>query len=216
VLGRDAGGPDLTARDLIDAWETTLDESALPVVLPVGRARARIALAAPVPASMALERELADILLTEMVAAWRVREGLAGRLPDGWRLTDIHDVWLGAPALAGQVAAADYRIDLDEADAAIVAAAARALLAADRLPRERLKGGATVTYDLRPLVMDVRIAEPGPPLLLHARTRFHPALGTGRPDEVVAALGAVAGRSFDVRSIVRERLILADELDRDL
>ncbi len=216
ILARDAAPRGLTGRDLTDAWEETLDASGLPLVRPVGRARARIALGAPVPASMALEREFADIFLTEMVAGWQVRDALVGRLPDGWRLIDLHDVWLGAPALAGQVAAADYRIDLGDADAAAVTGAARALLAADRLPRERLKGGETVTYDLRPLVVDVVVADPGPPLVARTRTLFHPALGTGRPDEVVAALGDPAGRPFDARSIVRERLILAEELAETL
>jgi hypothetical protein len=59
----------------------------------------------------------------------------------------------------------------------------------------------------------MRVGDPGPPLLLHARTRFHPELGTGRPEEVVAALGSAAGQTFELRSIVRERLILAEELD---
>jgi hypothetical protein len=215
VLARDAAAPGLTGRDLVEAWDVTLDASGLPLVRPVGRVRARIALGAPVPASMALEREVADILLTEMVAAWDVREALAGRLPDGWRLIDLHDVWLGAPALAGQVAAADYRIDLDEVDADVVTRAAQSLMEADRLPRERLKGGTAVSYDLRPLVVDVVVADQGPPLVIQARTLFHPALGTGRPEEIVGALGELAGRPFDVRSIVRERLILVDELDLD-
>lgn len=84
--------------------------------------------------------------------------------------------------------------------------------AAERLPRERVKGGATVRYDLRPLLLDVSVGDPGPPLLVRARTRFHPVLGTGRPEEVVAALGDQAHVSLVTRSVVRERLILADEL----
>ena len=65
-------------------------------------------------------------------------------------------------------------------------AAADDLLRADRLPRERSKGGGTVRYDLRPLLDDITV-EPGPPPIIRARTRFHPELGTGRPEEVVAA-----------------------------
>ena len=57
--------------------------------------------------------------------------------------------------------------------------------------------------------------EPGPPVVLRARTRFDPVLGTGRPEEVVAALGDAVGAPLVVASIVRERLILADELDPD-
>ena len=45
-----------------------------------------------------------------------VRDRIGAGLPEGWRLVDVYDVWLGAPALAGQVAAADYRITLGAAD----------------------------------------------------------------------------------------------------
>jgi Uncharacterized protein conserved in bacteria (DUF2344) len=162
---------------------------------------------------MAAERELVDLVLTDLVPAWFVRECLHEHLPSGWRLIDLHDVWLGAPPLAGQVAAADYRIDLGTVDRSVVVAAAEALLAATELPRERARGPATVQYDLRPLLIDVRVTPPGPPLLVHTRTRFHPELGRGRPEEVVAALGMVAGQTFELRSIVRERLILAEEID---
>ena len=149
-------------------------------VRPAGRARARVAFGAPLSAGLVAEAELADIVLTEFEPTWRVREALADRLPDGWRLVDLYDVWLGAPALAGQVVAADYRIDVSGADAADVARAAAALLAAGRLPRERQKGTTTVTYDLRPLVVDVEVVAAGPPAVIRARTRFHPELGTGQ------------------------------------
>jgi len=159
-----------------------------------------------------LERELADIVLTEFVPTWRVREGLAEHLPAGWRLVDVHDVWLGSPALAGQVVAADYRIELDGADGEAVAAAAKGLLDATDLPRERLKGGSTVRYDLRPLLADVGLVSVGPPAVLRVQTRFDPVLGTGRPDEVVAALADAVGSPLVIASLVRERVILGDEV----
>jgi radical SAM-linked protein len=215
VLARDAGAPGLAGRELIDAWEAALESSGLPGCHPVGRTRARVAFGAPLPVGIALEHELADIVLTESLPRWQVREALGDRLPEGWRLLDVHDVWLGAPALAGQVAAADYRIDVGVADARAVAAAAEALLAARRLPRERVKGGTVVRYDLRPLLVDVAVIDAGPPVVVRTRTRFDPVLGTGRPEEVVAALGAEAGATLEVRSLVRERLILADRSEVD-
>jgi hypothetical protein len=185
----------------------------LPLFRPAGRVRPRIAFGAPIPASLEVERELADIFLTEFVPIWQVREGLTAHLPDGWRLVDLHDVWLGGPALAGQVAAADYRIGMTGGDGAVLASAAVALLAATELPRERLKGASTVRYDLRPLLADVRVIDDGPPPVLRTRTRFDPVLGTGRPEEVVAALGDAVGSPLVVTSLVRERLILAEEQD---
>lgn len=214
VLARSAGAPELAGRESADVWEAALEASALPLFRPVGRLRPRIAFGAPIPATLEVERELADILLTEFVPTWRVRECLADHLPEGWQLVDLHDVWLGSPALAGQVAAADYRIGVTDADGPALAVAAAGLLTATELPRERQKGGSTVRYDLRPLLADVRVVEPGPSVMLRARTRFHPVLGTGRPEEVVAALGDAVGTTLVVTSLVRERLILADETDQ--
>jgi hypothetical protein len=162
---------------------------------------------------MAANGELIDVVLVERWPAWRVRESLEGRLPDGWRLVDLIDVWLAGPPLAGRVAAADYRVELHgHPDPAALAGAAERLLASDRILRDRAKGAGTVTYDLRPLLIDVRV-EPGPPTIVTTRTRFHPELGTGRPEEVVAALGEVAGGPIEPSRIVRERLVLIDDLD---
>lgn len=173
-----------------------------------------MAFGAPIPARLAVERELADIVLTQVLPIWQVREGLEGRSPDGWRLVDLHEVWLAGPALARQVVAADYRIELGDADPEALAAAATALLAAEALPRERAKGASTVGYDLRPLLIDIAVATPGPPLTVRTRTRFHPVLGTGRPEEVMAALSDVVETPLVVGSVVRERLILLEDLDR--
>jgi Uncharacterized protein conserved in bacteria (DUF2344) len=211
VLARSAGAAMPAGRELSEAWDTALQATGLPAHWPAGKARAHVAFGAPVPASIALECELADLVLTELVPRWRVRETLVPVVPEGWRLVDLHDVWLGEPPLAGQVAAADYRIELEGADAETIASAAADLLAADRLIRERTKGAETVQYDLRPLLVDVAVISAGPPVV-RARTRFHATLGTGRPEEVVAALGEAAGRALDVGAIVRERVILAREL----
>jgi uncharacterized protein DUF2344 len=213
VLARNASTDARAGRELAEAWDAAIDRSGLPVHRAPGKLRARVLFGAPVPAAMALRRELADILLTSFVPRWEVREALEPVLPRGWRLVDLYDVWLGEPPLAGQVAAADYRIELADGDPATVAAAAARLLAAGALPRERAKGGETVRYDLRPLVADLAVADPGPPIVLHARTRFDPALGTGRPEEVMAALGNEAGIGLVVDSIVREQVLLANELD---
>ena len=65
-----------------------------------------------------------------------------------------------------------------------------------------------MTYDLRPLLADLAVADPGPPVVVRVRTRFDPVLGNGRPEEVVAALGEAAGATVAVHSIVRERLLM--------
>jgi hypothetical protein len=161
---------------------------------------------------MTAERELSDVVLVDRWPVWRVREALIPHLPEGWRLIDVVDVWLGGPPLAGRVAAADYRIELGEVeDVVALQRAASELNDARRIPRQRLKGGVTVDYDLRPLLVEVAV-DPGPPPIVRTRTRFEPELGTGRPEEVVGALADRLGAPLATRSIVRERLLLDEDV----
>jgi radical SAM-linked protein len=218
VLARTADAPSMTQHEVADAWLVALESSELPLHHAMTGARPKLAFGAPLPVGMAGEAELLDLVLTERWPVWRVRATLEACLPAGWRLVDLHDVWLAGPALAGRVAAADYRIAVaGVSDAARLRAAAEALLARPEVPRERAKGTGTVLYDLRPLLLDVRVVGGGgtDEVALRVRTRIHPELGSGRPDEVVAALAEALGEPLLVRSIARERLVLIDELDRD-
>jgi radical SAM-linked protein len=211
---RAADAPALPQRETFVAWDTAVAESGLPVVVgDPAKPKPRIVFGAPLTVGMASEGELLEIVLLERLPAWQVREALAPRIPPGWTLLDLADVWLGGPALAGRVAVAEYRITLaGAADGAAVDTAAHALLAARSLPRERAKGDAMVAYDLRPLLADIQVTDPGPPVTIRVRTRFHAELGTGRPEEVVAALAAAAGTPLTIDTIVRAGLLLAEDV----
>lgn len=212
-MARDAEAAPTTQREIAEAWTEAIEAAGLPLARTEGeRPRPRISFGAPLPVGMAAEGELIDIVLLERWPRWRVRDALGGRTPAGWRVVDLIDVWLAGPALAGRVAAADYRIEIGTPVAAAgLARAAAELLATDHLPRERAKGGGTTIYDLRPLLIGLTV-EPGTPVVVRARTRFHPELGTGRPEEVLAALGDRMGTPLEARSITRERLLLIEDL----
>lgn len=218
VVARDADAPARTQRELADDWEAAMLEAGLPVARTGdARSRSRISFGAPLPVGMAAEADLIDVVLTERWPAWRLREALMPVLPVGWRLVDAHDVWLAGPALAGRVAAADHRVVLAGTDGALVEGqriqgAADELLAARSIIRERPRGGASASYDLRPLLVDLAVVDAGPPPVLDVRTRLHPELGAGRPEEVVAALADHLGVALAVESMVRTRLLLADDL----
>ena len=123
----------IPGRDYIELWEAAMAASGLPLAT-TDAGRFRFTLGAPLPARTAGRAELADLWLTERVAAWRVREGLGSVLPTGHELISVEDVWLGAPALVGRVAAADYCLTLrGGVDRAAIDMAARRLLAANQL-----------------------------------------------------------------------------------
>jgi hypothetical protein len=214
----------LVGRDYAATWDEALARSGLPVARTAA-GRLRFSLGAPLPASASGEAELAELWLTARLPGWRLRDALTPVLPAGHRITDLEDVWVGAPALSGRVAAADYRVTLaDGPDTRAVAAACRRVLDAASLPRARAKGGAMKSYDLRPLLISIHssggagTAKPGEEdpkhVVIGLRTRIHPELGSGRPEEVLAALADEAGVPIEAVQMVRERLVFAEELDR--
>jgi radical SAM-linked protein len=225
VFRRSADAPEGTHREVVDPWLARLTASGLPLTHGGGRPRPPLSFAAPMPLGVPVERDLADLILAERLPVHYVRARVESTLPDGIAIVDMHDVWLGVPPLAASVAAADYRVTFDAADGLRPALdrAAVDLLRASSLPRERTRGASLVSYDLRPLLADIRVGNPpldldeaaveAPRVTIHVRTLFHPERGTGRPEEVVAALGERISRQLEPEAIVRERLILADELD---
>jgi radical SAM-linked protein len=210
------GESSAVGREYLALWEHALEVCGLQVVTGPG-GRPKVSLAAALPVGTSALADQLDVWLAERVPAWRLREALTPLLPAGHRLVSLEDTWLGAPPLAGRIAAADYLVDLNAASgAADIAAAAARLLAASHLPRERTKGGGRKMYDLRPLILDLGVVDDGPPVRLRLRARIHPELGTGRPDEVVAALEEELGVSLAPVSVIRERLLLDGDLEGEL
>ncbi|MFI5078820.1 MAG: TIGR03936 family radical SAM-associated protein [Vicinamibacteria bacterium] len=204
---------DTTQRDVEAMWVAAIGETSLPVTRG-DDGRPKVAFGAPLPVGIAADGEYLDLILTERWPVWRVRDALEPVLPDGWTLRDLVDVWLGAPTLAAAVAGADYRITLGgTAGATAIATAAASMLTEATLPRTRAKGTGTVAYDLRPLLVRLAVVDAGPSTVVMARTRFHQTLGSGRPDEVVAALAERVDGTLDVATVVRERLLLTTEVD---
>jgi len=217
TFARDPVPPDQVGRAVLDAWQAALIGSGLPMagLDEGGGGRARIAFASALPAAASGEAELADLWLLERRPVWAVREGLADRLPAGHRWISAEDIWLGEPALAGRVSAADWRIELRApgTDRARIADAAGQLIAARSLPRIRRKGTTEKRYDLRLLVEDIAVDDTSAaaPAVLRVRTRLHPELGAGRPEEVVAALAESLGAAIEIAALARVRLVLGDE-----
>jgi radical SAM-linked protein len=194
-------------------WPGILAATGLPLGAdPPGRGR--VVPAAPLPLGIAGEREIVDVFLAERVQVAEVRAAVERALPPGWRLAGLHDVWTGAPAAPAAVVAAEYRVVVAGVARWELEGAALALLAAAALPRERRREKAASVYDLRPLLIDLRVRPGGADGLVLAMRLRHGPEAVGRPEEVVAALREPpAGLSIApvVRAIVRERFVLADD-----
>lgn len=193
--------------DLIRVFERAMRRARLPLAYTQGfNARPRISMASPLPVGMAGERELADFYLTEQVAAEEFRFRLASQLPPGLAILAVEEVPRQRPSLASLVRAVRYRAELP-AHYSLAEAQRRidALLGQTALPRtRRAKKGRLTDYDLRPLIQELTV-EPGADGPVVRMTLAALPGATGRPEEVLDALGYPPARA----SIVREEIILA-------
>ncbi|HEX8939958.1 MAG TPA: TIGR03936 family radical SAM-associated protein [Candidatus Limnocylindrales bacterium] len=190
----------LAHLDAVKLWERAFRRGRVPIAATEGfNPRPRLVFAAPLPLGMLGEHELADLVLSERLTLPDLRGRLRRDLPLGYELVELHDDWLGAPSLASQLVAADYRLLVAGASRAELRAAAEALLDADRIDRERRREAKAVAYDLRPLVLELDVLEPtgdgsalpgvdAPPVVVRTRLRHRQDEGIGRAEEVVAAL----------------------------
>jgi radical SAM-linked protein len=206
VFARDDDARFLSHLDTIHLWERAFRRGDIPVAMSEGFSpRPRLVFAAPLPLGMLAEHELADLYLAERLTRPDLRTRLAEGMPRGYRLVDMRDEWVGGPAVATQLVAADYRMTLlGVAEEQLGGAVAR-LIAASTLRREKHREKKVTAYDLRPLLIELQVrppdaaadaTEPGDAGLaagLWMRLRHAQDGGSGRADEVVAAVAEELG-----------------------
>ena len=167
--------------DLFRTWERVLRRAGLPLLYSQGfNPRPRMAIALPLPVGVTGEGEHLDLRLTTPMPPLEVIHRLHPQLPAGLRIQGVEEVDLQGPSLQSQLQSAEYIVRL-QAEPGDLAQHVQDLLAAERCPRER-RGRP---YDLRPLILSLSVeANRGVTMDLRAGDR-----GTGRPDEVLLALG---------------------------
>lgn len=191
--------------DLHTAWERTFRRAQLPLAYSQGHnPQPKIQLAAALPLGFTSECELADAMMESPQDLLEARSALAQAAPPGLVILDVAEAPERSPALQTFVRSATFRVTLaspfspDEIDQRIAA-----VLSQPEIRRVR-RGKA---YDLRPLIEALRrysSDELGHTLLMQLAAREG---ATGRPEEVVEALGG----SSQEASYHRLKLILADE-----
>jgi radical SAM-linked protein len=212
---RGAPALELGPPEIARAWEGALAEAGVPVVMTAAaKPRPRLTFAAALPPGRVAEHELADFVLAERWTLPRLRSALAGVVPDGFAVVDLFDVWLGAPSVTAALNAISHRATVSGANLAELEGAVQALLESPRLERTRVKGGERrMSYDLRPLVLALQASAARPDTLIVRMTLRTSSDGpSGRPDELILALGEVLGRPLELGDLVRERLWTSDEV----
>jgi radical SAM-linked protein len=193
--------------DLHRLWERAARRAALPLAYSQGfHPQPKINMAAALPLGFSSRCEVLDMKLEHDIPLDDLPARLNATLPGGLQVSGVEEVDERAPALQTQVASAEYEVTL--AEPVELQEKIQAALASQTIPRER-RGK---TYDLRPLIEDLKILESGglPSGQEHTHAvqtvfmRLAAREGaTGRPEEVLDVLGI----PFEETRIERTRLI---------
>ena len=178
--------------DLVRTWERALRRAGVPLAYSQGfNPQARVQFASALPVGASGEQELFDALMVEPVAPDAFLAAVRPQLPAGLILVRAREVPLKGRSLQALLRASRWQVDLEaDATGADIDARIERLQAAARVPASRQRKGREITYDLRPLILDLT-REPSPRegwLRLNMTLRSEPS-ATGRPDAVLSALG---------------------------
>ncbi len=194
--------------DVARFWERALRRADLPILYTQGfNPQPRIQFASALPVGFTGRAEVMDVWFSPPQDPEEVKRRLQAQCPPGFEVLDVVEVPLDAPSLPSQVEEAEYEVALEKA---FLPPDWREqldrFLAAREVWREKQRKKKRVRYNLRPLILDLKITgEDDEWVYVYMRVRSAPA-ATGRPDEVLAALGWE-----DVpRRIERTRLIFAE------
>jgi radical SAM-linked protein len=191
--------------DLHKTWERTFRRAALPLAYGQGfNPHPRLQLACALPLGFTSACELLDVWLNADDISFEViRADLERAIPPGLVVHAVAIVDLQAPALQTQVRSVTYKVILLEPVHDLETRLA-GLLAVESLPRQR-RGKL---YDLRPLIEELRILPPDQDAYAVLSMQLVAQEGrTGRPDEVLEALGVAP---LEAR-VHRSNLILEPE-----
>lgn len=200
--------------DLIRAWHRALRRAKVPLAYSEGFVpRPKLSLATPLAVGATSEAELMDVYLARRMSPLTILKAITPQLPKGLEAGTVEEVPVSLPSLQSLVQAADYavfgRTDRTEA---VMREAIEHLLALETLAWEHKREEEMRQYDLRPLILNLSLqlwkerGEAGAEFAVAMRLRADSS-GTGRPEQVMAALGT---ENEDV-SIHRTSLVLRRE-----
>jgi radical SAM-linked protein len=182
-------------RDFARSFERALRRASVPIAFSAGFSpHPKVSYVGAAPTGVASEAEYLELALSAVVDVERLRQALDASLPDGLDILECVEVRPGTGGLPERVDASSWRVELPGIAPADAAAAVAAFLAEERIEVERLTKDGRRHLDARGPVVTASASpvasEDGCAILELVVRQVTPAV---RPDDVLAALRAVAG-----------------------
>lgn len=187
-------------RDFARAFERALRRAQVPMGYSAGFSpHPKISYVGAAPTGVASEAEYLEIGLAREVDIEALRTAIDAALPEG--LDIVEAVPAGSGSLPERMHASAWRIELPGVSAEVATAAVAAFLACDEMGVERATKDGSRTVDARSPVISAVVSgatlepeESARAILDLVVRQVTPAV---RPDDVLAALRAVAGLALD-------------------
>ncbi|MDH3943690.1 MAG: TIGR03936 family radical SAM-associated protein [Anaerolineae bacterium] len=194
--------------DLQRTLERTIRRANLPLAYSEGyHPHPKLALAAALPLGFTSNGEVADMWLKEEIALKDVEAALKNASPPGVVFDNVEQIELDKPKIQTMLKSAEYLVTLPEPIPGLEQRVAD-LLAAEAIPYTRTRKRKSKDIDMRPLIEELAVEEPGEDGRPRLGMRLAAREGaTGRPDEVLGVLGVKAATA----AIDRTDLLFAAE-----
>jgi len=187
-------------------WVRALRRARVPLAYSEGFSpHPRISLAAPLSVGVTGESEFMDVTVSRPVSPHWFMNAVNRQLPQGIEVLEVYPIAPSVPSLQSQVRQAHYTVEVATTKPEEeVRADIRRLLALEHLPWHHERDTGRRDYDLRALIEDIALEGcHNGTCLLTMKLRCDES-GSGRPEQVVYALGF----NEHPRSIQRSRLVL--------
>ncbi len=196
--------------DIVRFWERAFRRAGIPLAYSQGfTPHPRLSVAAPLAVGVTSEAELMDIWLNRWMPPQSVMMMVKNQLSGGFDVFDAWGVGLNIPSLQSSLAFAEYRSQVrSERDGQWLKDSIYSLLQAKELPWHHYRGTKIHSYDLRALIDELWVIDSYDSLYVLGMRLRCDANSSGRPEQVVAALGF----SQYPESIHRTKLTLKGEL----
>jgi len=181
----------LSHLDLMRLWERALRRANLELAYSEGFSpHPRISLAAPLAVGITSVAELMDVFLSRRITDGLFLQKVGPQLPDGIGIMQILPVNIEDPSLQSRLRFAEYSVDMETAKSgAEIESGLAALLAMETLPWHHARDTGERFYDLRPLINGLWLAGKKDGSCSIGMLLRCDASGSGRPEQVVKALG---------------------------
>lgn len=177
--------------DIMRLWQRALIRSGIPLAYSEGfNPHPRISLAVPLAVGVTSEVELMDVILTKPVSPHFFTDVVSRQLPPGISVAQAYPIAPTMPSLQSQVRYAEYKVELEtEREPNDIQTALASLLSLKNLPWQHQRDTGLRSYDLRVLIDDLWLVD-----WRHGHCTIGMRLrcdnnGSGRPEQVAAALG---------------------------